>query len=119
MVQDVTQKPDLSYPVERPVQQPHRAAVGLPRPPASTQGNAQSTPATHDEVVHALQHISKELHQAGDQLQISVDSDLDRVIVKIVDSQSGQVIRQIPAEELINLAKQLKNLNGLLVEKHA
>lgn len=118
MVQDVTQKPDLSYPVERSVQQPHRAAVELPRPPVSTQGNAQSTPATHDEVVHAIQYISKELRQAGDQLQISVDSDLDRVIVKIVNSQSGQVIRQIPAEELINLAKQLKNLNGLLVEKH-
>ena len=118
MVQDVTQKPDLSYPVERSVQQPHRAAVELPRPPVSTQGNAQSTPATHDEVVQAIQYISKELRQAGDQLQISVDSDLDRVIVKIVNSQSGQVIRQIPAEELINLAKQLKNLNGLLVEKH-
>lgn len=118
MVQDVTQKPDLSYPVERPVQQPHRAAVELPRPPVSTQGNAQSTTATRDEVAHAIQHISNELHQAGDQLQISVDSDLGRVIVKVVDNQSGQVIRQIPAEELINLAKQLKNLNGLLVEKH-
>ncbi|BFU91007.1 MAG: Flagellar protein FlaG [Nitrospira sp.] len=118
MVQGVTQKPDLSYPVERPVQQPQRGTVELPRPPVSTQVNAQSTPVTHDEVVHAIQYISKESHQAGDQLQISVDSDLDRVIVKIVDSQSGQVIRQIPAEELINLAKQLKNLNGLLVEKH-
>ena len=91
MVQDVTQKPDLSYPVERPVQQPHPAAVELPRPPVSTQGNTQSTPATHDEVVHAIQSISKELRQTGDQLQISVDSDLDRVIVKIVNSQSGQV----------------------------
>lgn len=118
MVQDVTQKPDLSYPVERPVQRPHRAAVELPRPPVSTQANVQPTPATHDEVVHAIQSISKELRQAGDQLQMSVDSDLDRVIVKIVNSQSGQVIRQIPAEELINLAKQLKHLNGLLVEKH-
>ncbi len=118
MVQDVTQKPDLSYPVERPVQQPHRAAVELPRLPVSTQGNAQSTTATHKEVAHAIQHVSKELGDAGRQLQMSVDSDLDRVIVKIVDSQSGQVIRQIPAQDLINLAKQLKSLSGLLVEKH-
>jgi flagellar protein FlaG len=43
------------------------------------------------------------------------DSGTEELIVKIVDSDTDEVIRQIPPEELINLSKQLKELSGNLV----
>ena len=38
------------------------------------------------------------------------------LIVKIVDSETDEVIRQIPPEELLSLTKQLKELQGNLVD---
>jgi flagellar protein FlaG len=43
------------------------------------------------------------------------DSGTEELIVKIVDSDTDEVIRQIPPEELINLSKHLKELSGNLV----
>jgi flagellar protein FlaG len=37
------------------------------------------------------------------------------LVVKIVDSETDEVIRQIPPEELRNLTKHLKELSGNLV----
>ncbi len=43
------------------------------------------------------------------------DNDLDELIVKVVDQQTKEVIRQIPPEELINLSKHLQELRGNIV----
>jgi flagellar protein FlaG len=43
------------------------------------------------------------------------DSKSNQMIVKIVDSDTDEVIRQIPPEELINLSKHLDELSGNLV----
>lgn len=43
------------------------------------------------------------------------DSGSDALIVKIVDSDTDEVIRQIPPEELLNLSKQLRELSGNFV----
>jgi len=43
------------------------------------------------------------------------DSGTEDLVVKIVDSETDEVIRQIPPEELLNLSKHLKELSGNLV----
>ena len=44
------------------------------------------------------------------------DSDNGNFIVKVVDSETNEVVRQIPPEELIELTKTLKELQGNLVD---
>lgn len=41
-------------------------------------------------------------------LQFSVDEDLDRTVIKVVDSASGDLIRQIPDDVFLELARSLK-----------
>lgn len=43
------------------------------------------------------------------------DSGSEQLVVSIVDSNTEEVIRQIPPEELVNLTKQLKELSGNVV----
>lgn len=43
------------------------------------------------------------------------DNSSEELIVKIIDSQTDEVIRQIPPEEMVNLTKKLKELSGNLV----
>ena len=41
-------------------------------------------------------------------LQFSVDEDLERTVIKVVDSDSGELIRQIPEDIFLELARRLK-----------
>lgn len=43
------------------------------------------------------------------------DSGSEQLVVSIVDSNTDEIIRQIPPEELVNLTKQLKELSGNVV----
>ena len=119
MVQDVTMKPDRLLPAE------HTTPQGPPAPPSQRDaiGPKPQAPASvrvdDPHLGEAVKRLSEALQQANVELQMDVDPDLHRVIVKIVDGQSGQLIRQIPAEDAVNLAKDLQSWNGLLVEKHA
>ena len=42
---------------------------------------------------------------AGTQLRFRVDTDVGRVVVQVLDIQSGEVVRQIPREEALKLAR--------------
>jgi flagellar protein FlaG len=59
------------------------------------------------------------LGQVDDRLQIEVDPDLHRVVVKIINKDTNEVIRQIPIKEALAMEKQLSDQKGLLLEEHA
>ena len=44
------------------------------------------------------------------------DKDTHELIVKVVDQETDEIVRQIPPEELINLAKRLDELSGNIVD---
>jgi len=44
---------------------------------------------------------------------------MDKVVIKIRNAESGEVIRQIPAQELLDLSERLDDLKGLLVRERA
>ena len=68
---------------------------------------------------HAVSKVKAAFEEAGSHLQIEVDPDLDRVVVKILSGESGEVIRQIPPKEVIDLAKNLSGSKGALFGEHA
>jgi len=43
------------------------------------------------------------------------DQETDTLVVKVVDRESGDVIRQVPPEELLSLSKRLRELQGNIV----
>jgi flagellar protein FlaG len=49
-----------------------------------------------------VQLIQRDLH-------FSVDEELDKTIIKVVDSHSGELIRQIPEDVFLELARKLKD----------
>jgi len=49
-------------------------------------------------------------------LEFSVDKDTGATIIKVLDVETGEVVRQIPPEEVLNYMRQLER-NGLLVSR--
>jgi len=79
------------------------------------------TKETVDRVVHQLETQSQSLRR---DLQFNVDDSTGRVIVTVTDSETNEVIRQIPSEELLALSRHLADaleddVSGFLFESKA
>jgi flagellar protein FlaG len=80
----------------------------------------QPTPVPgEDEVAHALKSINRVLQDRSPDLEFSVDDDSARTIVKVVDKSTQEVIRQMPTQEALEIAKALDRLHSLLVRQQA
>lgn len=76
--------------------------------------NPQAEPS---EVKDAVVKINKTIQASG--LEFSVDEETGINLVKVMDTQTKEVIRQIPSEEAVHIAKALDKLQGLLVRDKA
>ena len=86
-------------------------------PVAPTGSVAQS--ASREQISKAVESINKTLQVVAQNIEFSVDRDTKQVIVKVIDQQTKQVLRQIPNEEILEIAKSLDKLQGLLIKQTA
>lgn len=59
------------------------------------------------------------LSRLNTELRLEVDRKSDRVIVKIVDQGTKQVIRQIPSEELLAISERLEEFVGVFYDSRS
>jgi len=57
--------------------------------------------------------------QAPNELRLRVEQDLDLVVAKVVNSETEEVVREIPPEELVDAAKKLNAILGQLLDRVA
>ena len=50
-------------------------------------------------------------------LKFSIDSDTKQTVVKVMNKDTGEVIRQIPSEEALKLSKAMDTLQGLIIQQ--
>ncbi|HQO28975.1 MAG TPA: flagellar protein FlaG [Accumulibacter sp.] len=86
---------------------------------------AAMTPAAPEQSVdraklEAATKVVREFVQAvNNNLEFSVDKDSGQTVVKVVDRSTREVIRQVPSEEMLALAKTLDSIKGLFVKQTA
>ena len=104
--------------------------ASMPVPPRVPADELQVAAPTKAERSGAQAYSSKQLEAAVQQvqsftqsftkeLQFNIDKDSGQTIVKIVDSTTDEVIRQIPSEEMVAMAKALDQIQGLLIRQKA
>ena len=67
----------------------------------------------------AVDEINKSMQSLSRDLVFSIDKDADKTVVKIVDQKTSEVIRQIPSEESLAIAKSLDKVIGNLIQQKA
>lgn len=80
--------------------------------------NEKATEKT-EEIESAVSQISDFVQNYQRALQFSIDTESDRLIVKVVDSETQEVIRQIPSEEMLRIAKNLDSPESLIFREQA
>ena len=66
---------------------------------------------------HVVDNINKALKQSARNLEFTVDTDTEKPVVKVVDSETGDVIRQIPSEELLSISRAIEEAQANLLLK--
>ena len=82
---------------------------------------AEQAGTTEDaaEVESAVSQISEFVQNFQRDLRFSIDEDSDRLVVKVVDSETQEVIRQIPSEETLRIAKNLDTPESVILREQA
>lgn len=77
---------------------------------ADTQNNGAQANAT--DIQSAVGEVSDFVQAQNRNLNFSFDNEAQRSIVKVTDSETGELIRQIPSEEVLRLSERIKNLQS-------
>lgn len=116
---------------------PVRVASDTPPPAATAAPAVASQPASLAQQEHvqaqlaaqampsrsqldaAVKSINEAMASLSQQIEFTVDKDTDRTVVKVIDQQTKEVIRQMPTEETLAISKALDKLQGLLIHQKA
>jgi flagellar protein FlaG len=74
---------------------------------------------SREDVEDAVATIQEFVQSVRRNINFAVDDGSGRVVVKVTDSGSGDVIRQIPSEEALKLAENLSEVRSLLFKAEA
>jgi flagellar protein FlaG len=101
-----------------------RAAAPAGNPPAAVAVPPQATsaprqPGEPDALDAAIGHINKSLQASGQGVEFSIDDDSKRLVVKVVDQETREVLRQMPSAEALAIAKALDRSQGMLIRQEA
>ena len=66
------------------------------------------------QVQHSLDDINKVMAGFAISVQFQIDPDYKELIVKVVDQETGELIRQMPTEDVVKMSKAMDKLRGLL-----
>jgi flagellar protein FlaG len=104
---------------ERSVQAAAMAAQEKARDRATAQRAAMNQEAIAARVRAAAAQIEAFLRSSGRELSFRVDAATDRVVVSVIEPATGEVIRQIPGDDALTLARSLRarrSVAGALVD---
>ncbi|MEN3372861.1 flagellar protein FlaG [Dechloromonas sp. ZS-1] len=125
-IQNINGAPPPGY-IQPQVEAAQRQAAAARRAETEVQKTTEVTPDTKksvaelqkEDVKKAVDDIQKFVSTKNQDLQFSIDEELGKTVVKVVDRSTKEIIRQYPSEEMLQIAKALDKLQGLLVKQQA
>lgn len=115
---DMSVKLNLSYPAPAPVSTVADKPPVTP-PASSAKADAGGKDADADKLKNAVQEIEKFVQSIKRNLEFSIDETSGKVVVKVIASATGEVVRQIPSEEALKLADSLNSAGSVLFDQKA
>lgn len=93
-----------------------RAAESAQRAEAAleTKAQQQSEPAEKEDINAVINRMNDFVQSAQRNLSFSIDEESGHDIVKVIDVETEEVVRQIPSEEFLKISKSMGSMNGVL-----
>ena len=77
----------------------------------------EKTVISGDDLRKAVEILNQNLEKYSRNVRFSVDGSTGKNVVRVVSSSSGETIRQLPNDEMLNFIRNLDNMIGLIFDK--
>ncbi|HOW83483.1 MAG TPA: flagellar protein FlaG [Spirochaetota bacterium] len=72
---------------------------------------------TKKEIYESLDRLNAAMSDFNERISFSYHEKTNRIIVKVIDSHTNEVVREIPPKDMIKLLEHLKDSMGILVDE--
>lgn len=110
--------PTKATSVERTATPPSATASPAPGARSLVESKTPPPPAP-EEVAQAVTQGNRAMAALSASLSFEVDAATNTTVVKVIDTSDNHVLRQIPSQEMLDIARALDKLQGLLLRDKA
>ena len=75
--------------------------------------------ATKEVMQVAAQQIQGYLKDSGRNLNVTLDESTGKYVARVVNPETGEVVRSLPSEETLRIARNIDQMRGMLVNQRA
>lgn len=113
-----SQSPNMDAKVmtQSPPAEPNSPANG---PEKQAKPGEKSWGVEKNQLEKQIEKLNEEYRNKNTSLSFSIDEETKSVIVKVVDTESDKVIRQIPPDEVLAIRRRIQSLLGAIFDKEA
>ena len=73
----------------------------------------------HSNLKEQAAKASEQIAGGSHKIEIAIDEHSRRFVMKVIDADSGHVVRQFPPESILKVSERLDELSGMLLAKEA
>ena len=104
---------------------PHSQAKSARKPATSgdenkrpSQTEKEQSPRT-EALMSAFSKVadSNKINLSNYHLYFSLDEDTGETVISVIDNKTGEIVRQIPPDEILQLKKKMEEIHGLLLDR--
>ncbi len=72
---------------------------------------------TRENLNDAVEMLNAAAKTVNNRIAFSVDEKTDRIVMRVLDANNNEVIREIPPKEVIRLAAQIREMIGMFIDE--
>lgn len=80
-------------------------------------GEKADFPISEKKVTEAIDKVNKVLAETSRRFEVSVHEATHEIMVKVIDSNTNEVIREIPPKKILDLVAKMMEMAGLIVDE--
>jgi flagellar protein FlaG len=105
--------------VEVPLQPVRVTAIGKMQGNATPETGADAGEKLQQRLAEVAARMNEHMQQMQRRLRFNVDEASGHIVVKVIDTETNEVIRQIPSEEMLAMMKHINEFDGLILNDRA
>ena len=105
-----------SYQAQSQVNQNADEQKTIPNTSAANNNKVSETELSPEKLEKVVQQLQDFMGEMNRSLQFKVDEDSGRNVIKVIDKESGDLVKQYPSEEVLGIVAKLAEATGVLVD---
>lgn len=85
----------------------------------ASKAKADGVEPSKQDLSDAVKKLNDSMLGSAQSLEFSIDEDTKGIVVKVIDQNTKEVLRQMPSKEALEISKSLDKMRGLLIDHTA